>query len=40
MVIPSAIGAQTMLGNLGYSIYDQYKTIVAYIEIAYLPREN
>ena len=36
MIIPSAIGAQAMLTY--FSIYDQYKTIIAEIEVTYMPR--
>ena len=39
MVIPSSIGAQTMFSNSSsFSIYDLYKTIIADIEVTYLPR--
>ncbi|MCL2073432.1 MAG: hypothetical protein FWH18_05915 [Marinilabiliaceae bacterium] len=38
IVIPSALGAQTMMNSPSFTVYDMYKTIVAYIEVSYLPR--
>jgi len=36
LVIPSSIGAQTMLRN--FSVYDQFTTIIADIEVTYVSR--